>query len=155
MSLPAEATEPSHAGGVVHRLRAGVREFLLVTARRTPQHWVLPKGHIDPGESPEQAAVREVLEESGVHARVQRWMEDVVVEMPHERQRIRYFLMQFEKDGVPLEVRGVEWLPAVSAKARLSFAETRALVQAAAVTLSPEAPEAPGAPGDHEASGPR
>jgi 8-oxo-dGTP pyrophosphatase MutT (NUDIX family) len=60
----------SHAGGVVARTVDGEREYLLVGARRSRGEWVLPKGHIEPGETPEAAAVREVQEEAGVRAAV-------------------------------------------------------------------------------------
>ncbi len=43
---------------------------LLVTATRQPNLWVFPKGHIEAGETPEEAAVREVDEEAGVVATV-------------------------------------------------------------------------------------
>ena len=55
-------SEYSHAGGVVARTEGGKREYLLVEARRRRGEWVLPKGHIEPGETPEAAAVREVQE---------------------------------------------------------------------------------------------
>jgi 8-oxo-dGTP pyrophosphatase MutT (NUDIX family) len=56
----------------------------------------LPKGHPDPGESPLQAAVREVLEETGVQA-----------EPVDELGEIRY---QFERDGTTVEKRVVFYL---------------------------------------------
>ena len=56
---------PTHAGGVVAREAGGERRYLLVRASRDPG-WVLPKGHIERGETPEQAAVREVAEEAGI-----------------------------------------------------------------------------------------
>ncbi len=48
------------AGGIVYNER---QEILLIFRRDT---WDLPKGHIDPGETPEQAALREVREETGL-----------------------------------------------------------------------------------------
>ncbi len=60
----------SHAGGVVARTVDGERQYLLVEPRRSRGEWVLPKGHIEPGETPEAAAVREVEEEAGVRAAV-------------------------------------------------------------------------------------
>ena len=42
--------------------------MLLVTARRNPRNWIFPKGHIEKGESPEEAALRETREEAGVSA---------------------------------------------------------------------------------------
>lgn len=64
------ADEPTHAGGVVFRRNEGRIEFLLVKANSKPSSWVLPKGHIEAGESAEETAVREVREESGAWARV-------------------------------------------------------------------------------------
>lgn len=44
-------------------------QVLLVTSRYTGQ-WIAPKGSIEVGESPEQAAAREALEEAGVTGRI-------------------------------------------------------------------------------------
>ena len=54
------------AAVVVYRVRKGRVEFLLVSRNSDPDQFVLPGGHIDPGESPKQAALRECYEESGV-----------------------------------------------------------------------------------------
>ena len=48
------------------------KENYLLVKRRDVPIWVLPGGGIDPGESPEQAAIREVQEETGVTARIVR-----------------------------------------------------------------------------------
>lgn len=45
-----------------------VGEVLLI--RDHSGYWVLPKGHLDPGETKEQAAIREVEEETGVQAQI-------------------------------------------------------------------------------------
>ncbi len=42
--------EFTHAGGIVVRYD-GQPQYLIVTAKYNPDHWVLPKGHIEPGES--------------------------------------------------------------------------------------------------------
>jgi len=60
------------------KLRAGClcfkdetqREVLLVTSSKDTDSWVVPAGGIDPGESPEQAAVREVVEEAGAIGKI-------------------------------------------------------------------------------------
>lgn len=44
----------------------GVNEYLLVSARSDPDCYVLPQGHVDPGETPAEAAVRETREEAGL-----------------------------------------------------------------------------------------
>jgi 8-oxo-dGTP pyrophosphatase MutT (NUDIX family) len=58
------------AGGVVYRARGAAIEVLIVL-KRTSGLWRLPKGHVEGGETPEAAAVREVLEETGVRAEVE------------------------------------------------------------------------------------
>src|SRR5262249_41445497 len=67
----------THAGGVVFRKRNGAVEYLLVQASKDRTQWVLPKGHIEPGEEPRETAVREVKEETGHWARVREWLEDL------------------------------------------------------------------------------
>jgi 8-oxo-dGTP pyrophosphatase MutT (NUDIX family) len=117
--------QPTHAGAIVYRLRSGVPEFLLVTARRRPHEWVYPKGHIESGESAEQTAVREVEEEAGVRGVVVQPLHDVTIEVDGEPQLIRYFLMTTEDEGRPREGRRASWLSATEALERLPFAEAR------------------------------
>ena len=56
---PARADGLTHAGGVVFRETNGMVQYLLLQATNNSREWVLPKGHIEPGESPQYAAVRE------------------------------------------------------------------------------------------------
>ena len=52
------------AGGVVYRLDGGDPLFLLI--RDSYQNWGFPKGHLESGERAEDAALREVREETGI-----------------------------------------------------------------------------------------
>jgi 8-oxo-dGTP pyrophosphatase MutT (NUDIX family) len=64
-SLPANAARhETSAGGVVIRIADGEPRYLLI--RDSYQNWGFPKGHIEGGEAPEAAAIREVLEETGL-----------------------------------------------------------------------------------------
>lgn len=128
--------EPTHAGGVVYRVRDGVPQFLLVTARRQTDQWVYPKGHVKQGERCEEAAVREVEEEAGVRATVAAPLEDVHIRVGDEDQVIRYFLMHADEDGKAREGRRSAWLPAAEAVRRLSFAEARRSLEKAIDALS-------------------
>jgi len=56
--------EQLSAGGVVVRMREGVVEILLIKDRFG--HWTWPKGHIDKGETLEETALREIMEETGL-----------------------------------------------------------------------------------------
>src|SRR6476660_5120506 len=56
------------SGAIVVRLDRDQPQVLLVSAKRNPRNWIFPKGHIEKGESPEQAALRETREEAGVSA---------------------------------------------------------------------------------------
>ena len=57
------------AGGVIYRKKDGQTEIALV-GKLSPRRWGLPKGGPQRGESYEQAAVREVTEETGLQARL-------------------------------------------------------------------------------------
>jgi 8-oxo-dGTP diphosphatase len=87
------------AGGVVwRRSPAGELEVLLVHRPRYDD-WSLPKGKLDPGESAEEAARREVEEEAGVRARLGIELEEVrYVDRNGRRKRVRYWAMQPEGD---------------------------------------------------------
>ena len=59
-------TQTPNRAGMICFNRAG--EVLVVSALGKPNVWVFPKGHIETGEEPYQAAEREVEEEARVHA---------------------------------------------------------------------------------------
>jgi 8-oxo-dGTP pyrophosphatase MutT (NUDIX family) len=129
----------THAGGVVSRVRDGVAELLLITARRHPDSWVLPKGHVEAGEAPEQTAVREVAEEAGVVAEVVRFLIDV--DLPatrsRERRRVRFYLMRAvrQDDSCAREGRRARWLPLEQALAEASHDWVRRALRTAAAEL--------------------
>lgn len=56
------------AGGIVRRQTGDTFEYLLVTSNSNRERWVIPAGHIEVGETRQEAALREVLEEAGVTA---------------------------------------------------------------------------------------
>jgi 8-oxo-dGTP pyrophosphatase MutT (NUDIX family) len=117
----------SHAGAIVYRAGAAGPEYLLVRGKKDPQSWVFPKGHIEPGENARDAALREVLEEAGVRARVV---------APLGRMDLggycaEMFLMQSIADSAQQAERERQWLDSTAAAQRIGFAESRALLQSA------------------------
>ena len=128
----------THAGGVVYRPGQKEPQFLLVTARRDPKAWVLPKGHIEPGESPEQTATREVREETGVAARIIRFLDTLILTLPDGHQAIAFYLMEQTADGRTSERRRTCWLPWQEAAARLAYRESGRLIEKAHAILTRE-----------------
>lgn len=64
-----ECLYESSCGAVVCRKENGIVKYLLIRNKRSA-HWGFPKGHVEPGETNEETAVREVLEETGLNIRI-------------------------------------------------------------------------------------
>jgi 8-oxo-dGTP pyrophosphatase MutT (NUDIX family) len=83
------------AGGVVLDSQGRVA----IVHRPRYDDWSLPKGKLDPGESFEQAALREVEEETGLRARLMRELPSVEYRDNKDRPKVvRYWLMEVEHD---------------------------------------------------------
>jgi 8-oxo-dGTP pyrophosphatase MutT (NUDIX family) len=134
-------SELTHAGGVVLRKRDGTTEYLLIQASKDPMEWVLPKGHIELGESAREAAVREVREETGYWAQVVDWIDDVRLGDGSEAPMARFFLMELimeeEKEVEwPPENRQHRWLSLGASKQNASHKETVLLLEKAASAVA-------------------
>ncbi|MEA2576065.1 MAG: 8-oxo-dGTP diphosphatase [Chloroflexia bacterium] len=86
------------AGGVVYR-RVGDTYEVVAVHRNRHTDWSLPKGHIEKGETQEQAALREVKEETGLDARIVDRLGEVVYfyRRPRglTRKVVHHFLMEY------------------------------------------------------------
>ena len=125
----------THAGGVVLRSGSGEVEVLLVRPSDGADAWVLPKGHIEAGEQPEQTAVREVREEAGVQARVQTFLGSSSFIAKGEQVRAAFYLMHWEHDVAGAEDRGLAWVPLAKADEQLTYQDAKDLVQQAQRSL--------------------
>ena len=85
---------PSHAGGVVYRRVGQAVEFLLVESGDDAERWVLPKGHVERGESCRETAIRGVLEKTGQWARIVDELMPVEYEVGGKPVEMRVFLME-------------------------------------------------------------
>ena len=148
--------EISAGGVVVHRVGEGWNLAVIepqseaVSARsgkKSSQKMLLalPKGLVDPGEKPEQTALREVREETGVVATMITKLGDikyVYVRSWGDRQRVfkivSFFLLDYlsgEIDDVTpemrVEVRRASWIPLDEAPRRLAYRGEREMVKRA------------------------
>jgi 8-oxo-dGTP diphosphatase len=96
--------------------------------------WSLPKGKLDPGESFEQAALREVEEETGLCARLVRELPSIRYSDNKGRPKlVRYWLMEVAEDpGFETndEVDELRWLEPEAALALLSYERDQQVVAA-------------------------
>ena len=119
---------PTHAGGVVLRGSGSELRVLLVTAKRQPNQWVFPKGHIEKGETAEDAAIREVEEEAGVIATVAEPIGSLEFRNARGMVRAQFFRMTFVSEGKPREERRRAWFTTEEARQALGYEDARMLV---------------------------
>lgn len=112
----------THAGCVVYR-NDGDRVKFLVISSSTGEHWVLPKGHIDPGETPETTALRELEEETGVVGEIIRPLSVQSFYIAEKKVVIQYFLVRMTGIKQAQENRELLWEELREARERLSFSE--------------------------------
>ena len=136
------STEPHgdefSAGGVVVR---GEEMIAIVPVKRSgdgARVLGLPKGHPDGDETPEQAAAREIAEETGVTARLIELLGDVEYRYERKGRRVhkgvRFFLFEYERGDLAdhdHEIEEAEWLPLGDAATRLTYEGEREMVRRA------------------------
>jgi 8-oxo-dGTP diphosphatase len=122
------------AGAVAFR-QDGERTFLLVRARRTPDQWIFPKGHIEPGETPEAAALREAREEAGAIGRIIAPLGPLEFVFNGRQIHVEYFLVEAIGDTAEHEPREQVWLSADAALDQLSHRDARRLLERALIVL--------------------
>ena len=105
--------------------------------------WALPKGNLDPGEKPEETAVREVFEETGVHGRLVEKLGDVKYTYTRrggERifKIVSFYLLRAGRgrigdieERMRIEVAEARWLPLDEAPRLLAYGGEREMVQKA------------------------
>jgi 8-oxo-dGTP pyrophosphatase MutT (NUDIX family) len=123
---------------VVVRTVDGQREYLLVEARRSRGQWVLPKGHVEPGETLEEAAVREVEEEAGVRAEVIARAGESEYVVGGEPVRVVFYLMRYQGETERQEDRALAWRHYEEALRLLRFDDTRRILTQAHALASHE-----------------
>jgi ADP-ribose pyrophosphatase YjhB (NUDIX family) len=125
------------AGGLVLDRRTPTPRAALIARhdRRGRLVWSLPKGHLEAGESAEQAAVREVEEETGIRSRVLAPLGTIdfwfVAEQRRVHKTVHHFLLDAhggELSDADIEVVEVAWVPLDEVPERLAYADERRLI---------------------------
>jgi 8-oxo-(d)GTP phosphatase len=120
------------AGGVVFRNTPKGKIRVLVVHRPQYDDWTPPKGKADKGESPEETAVREVLEETGYRCRIVAPLGPTRYRVQGGVKEVHWFGMRplpdspgFTKNS---EVDAVEWLSPRKVLDKLSYDQDRGLI---------------------------
>lgn len=130
--------EETSAGGVVLDLTSDPPAVALIARhdRRSRLLWSLPKGHVEAGETPEQAALREVQEETGLVGRIVAPLGVIdfwfVVEDKRIHKTVHHYVIEAvggELSDEDVEVEAVEWIPFHQVVRRLAHGDERRLVE--------------------------
>jgi 8-oxo-dGTP pyrophosphatase MutT (NUDIX family) len=141
--MPSRTRSEYSSGGVVISMRDGL-PYVALIATRGRKRWGLPKGAVAAGETSEEAALREVQEETGLEARIVKPLDtieyffragDTLI-----RKRVDFYLMTHVGGDLKpqlSEVDDVEWVELNEAIRRASFASEKKLLETALSELVP------------------
>jgi len=139
--------EETSAGGlIVDRAQGTARAAVIARLNRAGRvEWCLPKGHLEHGETPEQAAVREIEEETGIRGRVVRPLGTIEYRFSAEGRRVHklvhHYLLEalggtLTIDGDPdQEAIDVAWVPLQKLGGLLTFPNERRIAREATAML--------------------
>jgi ADP-ribose pyrophosphatase YjhB (NUDIX family) len=140
--------EETSAGGLVVDRTEGAPRVALIgrVDRRGRLLWSLPKGPVEAGETHEDAAVREVEEETGIRGRVLAALGTIdywfVAEDRRIHKTVHHYLLEAsggELSDEDIEVDEVAWVPLTELRDRLAYAGERRLADTAADLLADSA----------------
>lgn len=128
--------DETSAGGLVVRHGEDIHVALIARYdRRRRLVWSLPKGHVEPGETVEQAALREVHEETGLTAEIVAPLGIIdfwfAVEDRRIHKTVHHYLMRYESGEIcdeDPEVVDVAWVGLDDVTSRLAYRDERRLV---------------------------
>jgi len=136
--------DETSAGGLVLDLSGPVPQGALIgrTNRRGRLLWSLPKGHLEAGETLEEAAIREVAEETGITGDIIGSLGTIdfwfVVDGRRVHKTVHHYLMRAvggELSDQDVEVTEVAWVPLPRIADRLAYSDERGLLDQASRLL--------------------
>ena len=145
-STNVETLDQVSAGGVAFRWRNAKPEVAIVLMK-PKLRWQLPKGIVDPGESPEATAVREVREEAGIETELLRLIETIEYwyrstkygKSVRFHKFVHFYLFEYKSGDVSNhdhEVEEARWVSFDTAMEMLAFKSERDVVNKAREIIS-------------------
>jgi 8-oxo-dGTP pyrophosphatase MutT (NUDIX family) len=138
------------AGGVLVKQIRGRPVVAAIRPGGKPEGvWALPKGNLDPGEKPEETALREVFEETGVHGQLVEKLGDVKYTYTRRGgvrvfKIVSFYLLRAGRgrigdieEQMRIEVAEARWLPLAEAPKLLAYGGEREMVQKARDRFAP------------------
>ena len=125
------------AGGLVQRRRQDGVDEILVVHRRAYDDWSFPKGKLELGESEEDAAVREVEEETGLRCRLEHELATTSYRDARRRPKtVRYWVMTPISGELAAanEIDDARFVPIAEARSLLTYARDVELLELLDVT---------------------
>ena len=130
----------------MRRLRGQWVMAAIQPAGREPPVWALPKGIIDQGEKPEQTALREVAEETGIEARLVKKLGDIRYVYTWDGERVFkvvcFYLLRYRRGRLgeiapeqKVEVAEARWFPLDEAPRLLAYKGEREMAERALAFL--------------------
>lgn len=119
------------AGGIIFRRTADGRPEVAVVHRPARADWSFPKGKLEPGETFEECAMREVWEETGLHCRLGRFVGHTEYRDRKDRPKVVAYWVMDVRGGtfVPNdEVDEMRWVDLETATQLLSYDRDRDLL---------------------------
>jgi 8-oxo-dGTP pyrophosphatase MutT (NUDIX family) len=139
--------EETSAGGLVVSTERKLRAAVIARRNRAGRlEWCLPKGHLEGSETPEQAAIREIAEETGIIGEILARLGSIDYWFTGEDRRVHKVVHHFllKAVGGDLSVAGdpdgeaedVAWIPVTELSKRLAYPNERRLAEAATAVLA-------------------
>jgi len=136
---PASLQKQTSAGGVIFKKNDNSFQIILISVRNG-QAWCLPKGIVDKGETTEEAALREVSEETGLTGRIIDKLGEINYwyyikeENIKCRKKVYFYLMDYISGDTAdhdIEVDEAEWFSLETALKKVSFKGDRTIIEKA------------------------